>query len=100
MTLDIFSSNMASIGKSVILAIVFLCFVGFFHPLKIIPLLLFSVAWKLSWLIGFVIPAYLAGDLDELSKNILIPVSIGLIFTAAVIPWKYVTKTYLTSANQ
>jgi hypothetical protein len=100
MTLNIFNSEIASIGKSVVLAIVFLCFIGFFHPLKIIPLLLFSVAWKLIWLGVYVIPAYLGGGLDEFTKNILIPVSMGLVITSAVTPWRYVAKLYLASSTQ
>lgn len=100
MTLDLFASGsaagyLAGIGKSVILALIFLCLVGFFQPLKMLLLLLFSVAWKSIWLIAFVIPAYLGNGPDEFTKNILLPVCIGLIVTAAVIPWRYVANLHL-----
>ncbi len=87
--------NLADIGKSVLAAMAFLCLIGFFRPLKTLLLLLFSVVWKSIWLIVFVIPAYLGGNLDEFTKNIFLPVSIGLIITAAVIPWKYMANIYL-----
>lgn len=100
MTVDIFNSEIANIGKSILLAIVFLCLLGFFHPLKIIPLLLFSVVWKLVWLLAFVLPAYLGDGPSELARNILAPVIIGLIVTAAVTPWKYVVNLYLKPKHQ
>lgn len=98
-TLDIFErgsaiGHLAGIGKSVILAMAFLCLIGFFHPLKLLMLLLFSIAWKSIWLVAFVIPAYLGDGLDEFTKNILLPVAIGFIITAAVIPWRYVMNLY------
>ncbi len=100
MTLDIFNGEIANIGKSILLAIVFLCLLGFFHPLKIIPLLLFSLAWKLVWLLAFVLPAYLGDSPGELTRNILAPVIIGLIVTVAVTPWKYVINAYLKPKPQ
>lgn len=101
MTLSLFDegSYLAGIGKSVILAMVFLCLVGFFHPLKMLPLLLFSIAWKSIWLIAFVIPAYFGSGLDEVTKNILFPVSIGFIVTAAITPWRYVVNLYFPSSR-
>lgn len=104
-TLDIFDSastigHLAGIGRSVILAIALLSLAGFFQPLKMLVLLLFSIAWKTIWLLVFVIPAYLGGGLDEFTNNILLPVAIGFIMTAAVIPWRYVASLYFSTTTQ
>ncbi len=105
LTLDIFNGDgpmghLAGIGRSVVLAIALLSLAGFFHPLKMLMLLLFSIAWKAIWLIVFVVPAYLNGGLDEFTSNILLPVAIGFIVTAAVIPWRYVANLCITSSTQ
>lgn len=92
--------HLAGIGKSVILAIVFLCLVGFFRPLQMLPLLIFSLAWKLIWLIFFVVPAYLGSGVDEFTRNVFLPVAIGFIVTAAVTPWRYVVNLYFPSLRQ
>lgn len=80
--------------KSVLFAVSLLALMGIFQPLKMLPLLLFSVFWKCILLVVFVIPYYFDGELDAGLKNILLPIFIGLLATLAVIPWKYTINNF------
>lgn len=88
--------DLLSIKKAVFYAFAALLLAGILQPLKMLPLLLLSSAWKLIWLLAFVLPMYLGGGLDDLTKNILLPASIGLVVTLIAIPWKYTSKNYFT----
>jgi len=88
--------SLESIIKSVLFAVSLLALVGVFQPLKMLPLLFFSVFWKCILLVAFVIPSYSSGELDDGLKIILLPILVGLLVTIIVIPWKYAINNFFT----
>lgn len=99
-SLDLFTGsvnieNSQSIIRAVLYAVALLAIAGVLQPLKMLPLLFFSLAWKSIWIVAFAIPMYAGSGLDEQSKNIILPILMGLIVTAIVIPWKYTASNYL-----
>jgi hypothetical protein len=65
-----------------------LAFLGLRYPVRMLPILLFEVAWKVLW-IGFVaIPDLAAGPLDDATKELLVNCSLVVVIIA-VIPWRY-----------
>jgi hypothetical protein len=67
---------------------------GLFHPLKMLPLLLFEIAWKAIWLTRVAVPLWSAGRLDAdtvetASECLLI---IPFLF---LIPWRYAWATFI-----
>ena len=65
------------------------------YPLKMVPLFLFEITWKLLWLIFFGLPQWWSGvGSPRLSEDLW---SIGAfpIVCAIVIPWGYVWREYV-----
>lgn len=83
-----------SIVKSIFYALALLSLVGVARPLMMLPLLLFSLAWKSIWIMAFVFPMYFGDGLDSYTKNILLPIFSGLVVTIAAIPWRYTVGHY------
>jgi hypothetical protein len=66
---------------------------GVFHPLKLLPLMLFEIAWKSVWLLSVALPARLG---DRVVPEIVnVPASIaGIVIVSILIPWRYVYWRY------
>jgi hypothetical protein len=67
---------------------------AFRYPLKMVPILLFELVWKLVWLIFFGLPQWWSGvGSPRLSEDLW---SIGAfpIVCVLVIPWGYVWRHY------
>jgi len=71
-----------------------LSLLGLRYPLRMIPLLLFELAWKMIWLATFALPRWLDGTLDEGMRSTIFDTSLGAILIA-VIPWNYVWANYV-----
>jgi hypothetical protein len=67
---------------------------GFRYPVKMIPMLLFELTWKIIYLIFFALPLWRANQVtDDVAADIF-SVSIVVIFLP-LIPWGYVWREYL-----
>ena len=64
---------------------------GLRYPLKMLPLLILELFYKLVWLIAVGIPLGPAGRPPRLTALFVIPAILDLI----VIPWPYVLATYV-----
>jgi hypothetical protein len=65
------------------------------YPLKMVPILLFELVWKLLWLIFFGLPQWWSGvGSPQLNQDLW---SIGAfpVVVALVIPWGYVWRHYV-----
>lgn len=71
-----------------------LAILGVFHPIKLLPLMLFEIAWKTVWLLGIALPAWLG---DRIVPDIVnVPASsIGIVVVSMLIPWRYVWWRYV-----
>ncbi|MBD1582002.1 hypothetical protein [Pseudoalteromonas sp. S16_S37] len=68
--------------------------IGIFKPVKMMPILLLEITYKLIWLILVALPLYNNGSLsDESTDGMLFPF-ILVILPIIAIPWGYVFKTY------
>src|SRR5690242_16760290 len=56
--------HLNGVVRSLLGAVCLLSIIGIFHPLKMLPLLLFEFVWKSIWLIAFWSPARSAGTLN------------------------------------
>jgi hypothetical protein len=74
-----------------------LSLVGIFHPLKMVPLVLFEIVYKLLWLIIVAWPLWsanrLVGSPAEGMAYAFLPVVVPIVF----VPWGYVFRTYIRS---
>ncbi|MFL6722159.1 MAG: hypothetical protein ACJ8FT_10215 [Sphingomonas sp.] len=83
------------VHKALIGGLWLMAFLAFRYPLKIVPILLFEMAWKSIWLIFFGLPQWLSGTgPPQLAQDIW---GIGAfpLICALVIPWGYVWRHYV-----
>jgi hypothetical protein len=79
---------------SLLTAMSFLAFLGLRYPVKLLPLLLFELAWKLLWLTLVALPNTITGNLDAAMTETLVNCSLVVVILA-VIPWRYVWRSYV-----
>jgi len=73
-----------------------LAILGILHPLKMIPLLLVQISYKLIWLIMVAYPLWSANKLTASSAQGLGEVNLkSIVIDLLVIPWSYVLKNYI-----
>ncbi len=75
-------------------ALSLLAALGLRYPLKMLPLLLFELAWKLIWLARVALPLWRAGRVDEALISNTVAAG-AAVLVLAVIPWRYVGAQYL-----
>ncbi len=92
-------SLMGGVVASMLGALAVLSLIGLFHPLKMLPLLLFEMTWKVIWLTRIALPLWASGRLDwdtaeTASQCLLIVVYLFLI------PWRYVFETFVHAPSE
>lgn len=90
---------MSGIAKSMMGAIALLSFIGVFHPLKMLPLLIFEILWKTLWIGIIALPAWLndrwTGGIESVCFE-----SIGIVLVYVVIPWRYVWARFIRQFDE
>ena len=72
---------------------------GLRYPLRMLPILLFELLWKLIWVVGFALRMWLATGLDEYASQTLFACLIGVVLVPIVMPWGYVFEHYVRAAG-
>jgi hypothetical protein len=72
-----------------------LCAIGLRYPLKMLPILLFEVVWKLIWLVFYGLPQWQSGVRSEQWNLDIILIGGASILGLLIIPWTYVFRHYL-----
>jgi hypothetical protein len=75
-------------------AMLILAFLGLRYPVRMLPILLFEVAWKVLWIAVIAIPRLVADDMNAATQEVLFSCSFVVIIIA-VIPWGYVARRYV-----
>lgn len=68
---------------------------AFRYPLKMVPILLFEMAWKVIWLIFFGLPQWWSGVGSPRLIEDLWSIGAFPLVCAIVIPWGYVWRHYV-----
>ncbi|WP_104167929.1 hypothetical protein [Arthrobacter sp. SX1312] len=71
-----------------------LFFLGVRYPVKMIPILLFEMTWKLIWLSTVAMPLWLAGELDDATTRVAISCSL-VVIVLVILPWPYLVRQYV-----
>lgn len=73
-----------------------LMLLGLRYPLKMLPLLLLQLFYKLVWLAAVAYPLWSSGQLRNSSANQLATIFvIAVVVDFLIIPWPYAVKSYL-----
>jgi len=89
--------RMHSVAACLLGALGLLSVLGLRYPLRMLPLLLFEVAWKAIWLSAVALPLWLARRMDAATSETAVECLMAVIFLF-VIPWGYVVRTYVTAS--
>lgn len=87
--------HMNGVVRSLLGAVALLAMVGIRYPLKMLPLLLFELLWKVIWVLAFGLPLWLNGQLDASTGQTMFDCLIGVVLVPLVLPWRYVFTRYL-----
>ena len=77
-------------------ALALLCALGLRYPLRMVPVLLMFLLYKLLWLALVALPLWSAGaEFDPVMLQFTIAMAVGVAIDLLVIPWSYVIANYL-----
>ena len=68
---------------------------GLLHPLRMLPIILFVILYKTLWLAVVAYPLWRAGTLASSPANEMAHVFIWIFVLIAVVPWRYVWRTFV-----
>ena len=77
-----------------------MCLLGLRHPLRMLPLLLFELAWKLLWVLLTALPLWRAGTLDGYGRETLFACLVGVVLVPLAVPWGYVWRRYVRGPGE
>jgi len=82
-----------------LIAMSLLAGLGLRYPVKMLPLLLFEVAWKLLWLGVVALPLWLDGELEGATRVQATEV-LWVVVIMVAIPWRHVFNQYVVAAAE
>jgi hypothetical protein len=85
---------MEGVVTCMLVALSVLSFVGLRHPVKMLPVLLFELAWKVIWVAVVALPLWAGDQLDPATAEVFTSCLVVLI-VLAIIPWRYVFTQYV-----
>ena len=85
------------VGMSFLGALTVLSLLGVRYPVRMLPLLIFELAWKLLWVLAIWLPLWLAHRVDADTADSFFSIFMGVVLVPLVLPWGYVWKNYVTA---
>lgn len=76
-------------------SVALLALVGIRHPLTMLPLLLFELTWKVTWVLTIGIPLRGLGPLEGAFAETWFANVMGLVIFPLAIPWGHVWRRYV-----
>jgi hypothetical protein len=84
---------------TMLVAMSVLALLGLRHPQRMLPILLFEVGWKLTWLGVVALPLWLDGDLTGATREQLAKV-LWVAIIIAVVPWRHVVRQLVMARGE
>jgi hypothetical protein len=81
--------------KAMVSGLWVMCLITIRYPLKMVPILIFELVWKLLWLIFFGLPQWRAGVGSPRLAEDLWSIGAFPIVCVLVIPWGYVWRHFV-----
>jgi hypothetical protein len=86
--------HMTGVVRAFFGALTLLCLLGVRYPVKMLPLLLFELAWKVIWVASFGVPLWMTHQLTASTTETLQACLMGVVIVPLVLPWRYVVRHY------
>jgi hypothetical protein len=77
-----------------------LAVLGIFRPIKMLPILLPEVFYKVLWLIVVAYPLWSAGTLASSSANDMASAFSWVLLPIVAVPWGYVIRNYIFGSKE
>jgi hypothetical protein len=84
---------------TMLMAMWVLALLGLRYPQRMLPILLFEVGWKLTWLGVVALPLWLDGNLTGATVEQTAKV-LWVVIIIAVVPWRHVVRQYLLARGE
>lgn len=81
--------------RALLAALSLLCVLGLRYPARMIPLLLFELAWKATWVLAIGVPLWWAGQLNGTAAETMFACMMGVVLVPLVLPWPHLRERYL-----
>ena len=72
-----------------------LSIIGVFHPLKMLPLVMFEIIYKIVWLIIVAYPLWAANRLAGSPAEEMTKAFLWVVLPIVAMPWRYALNTYV-----
>jgi hypothetical protein len=83
------------VGMCFLAALTTLSLLGVRYPVRMLPLMIFELAWKLLWVLVIWLPLRLANSVDPDTADNAFGIVMGVVLVPLVLPWGYVWKNYV-----
>jgi hypothetical protein len=77
-----------------------LAVLGIFRPIKMLPILLLEIFYKVLWLIIVAYPLWSAGTLASSSANDMASAFSWVLLPIVAVPWGYVIRNYIFGSKE
>ena len=91
--------HMSGVARALLGALGLVALLGIRYPIRMLPILLFELAWKAIWVFAIGLPLRMAGKLDAGQAQTFVDCTFGVVFCLIVIPWPYVIDTYFRATG-
>jgi hypothetical protein len=95
-----FTADPKSVIRALLGALAVLSLLGIRYPLKMLPLLVFELLWKVIWVLASGLPAWLDGRLDAYASETLFACLMGVLLVPLVMPWAYLRDNYIAARGE
>ena len=95
-----FTADAQSVIRALLGALAIFSALGIRYPVKMLPLLLFELLWKIIWVVASALPLWFGPGLDTYASETLFACLIGVVLVPLVIPWGYVYAHYIKAPGE
>lgn len=94
------TADESSVIRALLGALAVLAVLGIRYPLRMLPLLLFELAWKIIWVVASAIPMWRGPGLDAYASETLFACLMGVVLVPLVLPWRHVYRHYVAAPGE
>ena len=77
-----------------------LSLIGIIYPLKMLPIILLEILYKVIWLLVVAYPLWSVGQLEGSDAEALFLPFVWVILPIVAVPWKYVFRKYIYTSKR
>ena len=89
----------SGVAHSFLLALALLSIVGIRYPLRMLPLLVYELLWKMIWLCGIALPLWLSNKVDADTREAFFQIA-PIVIIIPLLPWRYIFSSYLKQPGE